>query len=90
MQEEIHKELWDRDERISINKIEVNPDKVFKIQEGVQINGQKIPDPKLHQLISFIKSGIRIAGYILLPFSLEIAAGVLILSEIIGIIEELV
>lgn len=59
-------------------------------QDGVEINGQKIPDPKLHQLISFIKSGIRIAGYILLPFSLEIAAGVLILSEIIGIIEELV
>ncbi len=57
---------------------------------GIQINGQKIPDPKLHQKISFIKSGIRIVGYFLLPFSLEIAAGVLILSEIIGIIEELV
>jgi len=59
-------------------------------QDGIEINGQKIPDPKLHQKISFIKSGIRIAGYISLPFSLEIAAGVLILSEIIGIIEELV
>jgi|TARA_B100001093_G_scaffold47686_1_gene40509 hypothetical protein len=56
----------------------------------MKINGQKIPDPKLHQKISFIKSGIRIVGYFLLPFSLEIAAGVLILSEIIGIIEELV
>jgi hypothetical protein len=55
MQEEIHNELWDRDERISINNIEVNPDKVFKIQEGIQINGQKVPDPKLHQRISFIK-----------------------------------
>jgi hypothetical protein len=62
----------------------------FNAKEGIQINGQKIPDPKLHQKISFIKSGIRIAGYFLLPFSLEIAAGVLILSEIIGIIEELV
>jgi hypothetical protein len=59
-------------------------------KDGIHINGQKIPDPKLHQKISFIKSGIRIAGYFLLPFSLEIAAGVLILSEIIGIIEELV
>jgi hypothetical protein len=56
----------------------------------MKINGQKIPDPKLHQKISFIKSGIRIVGYFLLPFSLDIAAGVLILSEIIGIIEELV
>ena len=62
----------------------------IKFKEGISINGQKIPDPKLHQKISFIKSGIRIAGYIFLPFSLEIAAGVLILSEIIGIIEELV
>lgn len=69
-----------------MNKQNIN----FTAKDGVEINGQKIPDPKLHQLISFIKSGIRIAGYILLPFSLEIAAGVLILSEIIGIIEELV
>ena len=48
------------------------------------------PDAKKHQLISFIKSGIRIAGYGLLFYSVPIAAGVLILSEIIGIIEELV
>lgn len=51
---------------------------------------QELPDAFLHQKISFIKSGIRIIGYIFLPFSLEIAAGVLILSELIGIIEELV
>jgi hypothetical protein len=50
----------------------------------------KQPDPKKHQQISFIKSGIRIAGYILIPFNLVIAASVLTLSEIIGIIEELV
>jgi hypothetical protein len=48
------------------------------------------PDAKKHQIISFIKSGIRIAGYGFLFFSVPIAAGVLILSEIIGIIEELV
>ena len=30
----------------------------------------KIPDPKLHQQISFIKSGIRILGYACIPFSL--------------------
>jgi hypothetical protein len=50
----------------------------------------KIPDPKKHQIISFIKSGIRILGYFLLPFNLLIGAGVLILSEIVGIYEELV
>jgi hypothetical protein len=61
-----------------------------KNNSSIKINGQKIPDPRIHQLISFIKSGIRIVGYILLPFSLETATGVLILSEIIGIVEELV
>ena len=50
----------------------------------------KIPDPHLHQLISFIKSGIRIVGYAFIPFSLAWATVLLILSEVIGIIEELV
>ena len=40
--------------------------------------------------ISFIKSAIRIIGYSFLPFSLDIATILLIFSEIIGIIEELV
>jgi hypothetical protein len=51
---------------------------------------QNIPDPKKHQIISFIKSGIRILGYFILPFDLLIGAGVLILSEIVGVYEELV
>ena len=50
----------------------------------------KQPDAKMHQTISFVKSGIRILGYILLPFDLTIAMGVLLVSEIVGIIEELV
>jgi hypothetical protein len=50
----------------------------------------KIPDPKLHQQISFIKSGVRILGYAAIPFSLGWAVIFLILSEVIGIIEELV
>ena len=49
----------------------------------------KLPDPKLHQLISFIKSGIRIIGYAFIPFSLFWAVIFLILSEVIGIAEEL-
>ena len=49
-----------------------------------------MPDQRLHQVISFIKSGIRILGYGLLLYSVPIAVGVLIFSEIIGIIEELV
>lgn len=50
----------------------------------------KYPDAKKHQLISFIKSGIRILGYGLLLYNVPIAVGVLIFSEVIGIIEELV
>ena len=48
------------------------------------------PDAKKHQIVSFIKSGIRILGYGLLLYNVPIAVGVLILSEAIGIIEELV
>ena len=51
---------------------------------------QQLPDARKHQIVSFVKSTVRIAGYILIPFNLESAAIVLILSEIIGIVEELV
>jgi hypothetical protein len=50
----------------------------------------KMPNQKWHQIISFIKSGIRIVGYAIIPFDLVAAAIVLIFSEVIGIIEELV
>jgi hypothetical protein len=59
-------------------------------KKEIEINGQKIPDPKLHQRISFLKSAIRIVGYILLPVDILIASAVLVVSELIGIIEELV
>tara|TARA_R100001510_G_C7508502_1_gene109157 strand:- start:68 stop:334 length:267 start_codon:yes stop_codon:yes gene_type:complete len=50
----------------------------------------KYPDAKKHKLVSFIKSGIRIFGYALLPFHLVASVIFLILSEIVGIIEETV
>ena len=50
----------------------------------------KYPDAKKHKVISFIKSGIRIFGYALLPFHLVASVIFLILSEIVGIIEETV
>ena len=49
-----------------------------------------MPNQKWHKIVSFIKSGVRILGYLLIPYSLPIAAGVLIFSEIVGILEELV
>ena len=48
------------------------------------------PDAKKHQIVSFVKSGIRIVGYCLIPFNLFAAALVLVLSEGVGIMEELV
>ena len=50
----------------------------------------KYPDAKKHQLISFIKSGVRIFGYILLTVDITTAVIVLALSEGLGIFEELV
>jgi len=58
--------------------------------KDTKVKIDKLPDPKLHQLISFIKSGVRIVGYAAIPFSLFWAVIFLILSEVIGIIEELV
>ena len=48
------------------------------------------PDAKKHQILSFIKSGIRIFGYILLAVDIPTAIVVLVLSEVLGIFEELV
>ena len=48
------------------------------------------PDARKHQIISFIKSAIRIVGYFFIPFDLTVAAGILIGSELVGILEELV
>ena len=50
----------------------------------------KYPDAKKHQIISFIKSWIRIIGYFFIPFNLIAATIILVISEVIGIIEELV
>ena len=53
-------------------------------------NLDKLPDPKLHQIISFVKSGVRILGYIFIPFNIGVAVTLLIVSEAIVIVEEMV
>jgi hypothetical protein len=70
----------------------VNPDLYSKINKKEIKYTTKIeyPDAKKHQIVSFAKSGIRILGYGLLIVNVPIAVGVLIFSEVIGIIEELV
>lgn len=53
-------------------------------------NVKHMPNQKWHKIVSFIKSGVRIAGYIFIPFDVVFATCVLILSEVIGVVEELV
>ena len=53
-------------------------------------NLKYMPDQKLHQMVSFFKSGVRIIGYLFIPFNLVAATALLILSEVVGVIEELV
>ena len=53
-------------------------------------NIDQMPDQKWHRRISFLKSGIRIVGYVFIPFNLIAATALLVVSEVVGIIEELV
>lgn len=50
------------------------------------------PDPKLHQHISFAKSGVRIGGCIvaMITGSIFALAFALLVAEVIGVVEELV
>jgi len=59
-------------------------------EEEDKMKEQELPNAYLHQRISFIKSAVRILGYGLIPFTIVGATVVLILSEVIGIVEELV
>ena len=48
------------------------------------------PNPKQHQRISFLKSALRLIGYLLLLPEPLTAITVLVCSEVLGIAEELV
>lgn len=75
MKEKIYKELWDRESR----------------KTSIKFDGQKIPDPKLHQRISFIKSAIRLVACAFGFFGMfEVGFIGLFLAEVVGIGEELV
>ena len=53
-----------------------------------------IPDAKKHLYVSLAKSGLRIVGYFFIcaipTAAAHVAGALLILSEVLGIIEELV
>jgi hypothetical protein len=49
------------------------------------------PNPIRHRVISFVKSGLRIVACgFLAYYDLQIAAGLFLLAELLGIAEELV
>ena len=85
---EVEKELYDvESRRMTEEHYLANRRHQNKLTPNEPVN---YPDARKHQVVSFIKSGIRILGYCFIPFSLVVSAILLILSEIVGIIEELV
>jgi len=48
------------------------------------------PNPKKHQQVSFAKSALRITGYLALLVNPLAAVAFLVISEALGILEELV
>mgnify|MGYP003681078020 CR=1 FL=1 len=90
---DISLELQDLEGRQAQNinyQLEINDIKL-KLRELSDGNDQKLPDAYLHQRISFIKSGIRLAACAFGFFGLfEIGFIGLFLAELVGIGEELV
>ena len=83
------------DNKYNHNDSIINPELYGKIKNTKDVKldtefKKYMPNQKWHRYVSFAKSAVRIAGFILLPFNLVSATIVLILSEIIGIVEELV
>jgi len=88
--------MHDRDwayRQIFKQNMEIDKNKVIKtnprmVKEGVDLIN--MPNQYWHRIISFIKSGVRLIGYAFIPFDLMVATMILIFSEVIGIVEELV
>ena len=77
---ELEQELYEVRQRQTINKIKDTPTKL-----------DQLPDPKKHQYVSFVKSGVRIVACILgFAGMYQIGFLGLFLAELIGIYEELV
>ena len=55
-----------------------------------EVDLEKIPDPKKHLIASLIKSVVRILGYFALFCGVILGTILLIISEAVGIGEELV
>jgi hypothetical protein len=88
--------MHDRDwayRQIFKQNMEIDKNKVIKtnprmVKEGIDLIN--MPNQYWHRIISFVKSGVRLIGYAFIPFDLMVATMILIFSEVIGIVEELV
>ena len=69
-----------------IGKMKEKQDIMLKRNEELK----DMPNQYWHRIISFVKSGVRLIGYAFIPFDLMVATMILIISEVIGIVEELV
>ena len=72
------------------NKMPINFDPKQPKKQNIDQMLGFMPDQKWHRIVSFIKSGIRIAGYFAIPFNIPAAVSLLFASEVVGIVEELV
>jgi len=73
--------------------MKIDKNKVIKtnprmVKEGADLIN--MPNQYWHRIVSFVKSGVRLIGYAFIPFDLFVATLVLIISEVIGILEEMV
>jgi len=87
---ELFRSMWTR---TTTNDSIHNPELYTKVKgKKVEFSNdiEYMPNQKLHRNVSFIKSGVRILGFGLCWWSLDIGVTVLILAEVIGVGEELV
>ena len=67
---------------------------IFKEKQDIMVERSEelkdMPNQYWHRIISFVKSGVRLIGYAFIPFDLMVATMILIFSEVIGVVEELV
>lgn len=88
LDKEVMDSLLDRESRRVVREEEYLLNRQNKVKSPT--NFYRYPDAKKHQIVSFIKSGIRILGYILIPFDLLWASITLVVSEVVGVLEECV
>jgi len=82
-------EAWERSVKKQ-KQMPINFDPKQPKKQNIEQTLGLMPDQKWHRIVSFVKSGIRMIGYCFIPFNLIMAVFFLLVSEMVGIIEELV